>query len=314
MICGIMKSGRTAGLYANYGTALLKTHACLVTKKACLRSWHKVEAPCPMRDEPTSFDKLIVIHEISIRIVWLTLPSSSAMVNRLLIVLMFAITILIVCAVSSVSAWHDKAHIAVMDASGAPYSSCLAISPDVVATKLPKEAANHFTYVDKVTVTINDVSMQVKYYDSADSKGHLYGAIVAAANNVRDKLAKCQRPDYSYSFLAHYVGDISQPLHNSPFDLFNKVNHGRIDGIVDNVSRLTQRIVARMVPMCIRDDIDLAASVARIANVARIADGKLRYRKTMSHDDALELLGHSASLLRAITVYITEKNVNCSLY
>ena len=200
--------------------------------------------------------------------------------------------------------WHDTPHIAVMEATNVSYSSCLAIAPDILTTKLPSEAANHYSYIHCANITVENVLEQVKYYDKIDKCGHLYGAIVASTFCVRQKIIDNARPDYSYSFLAHYVGDLSQPLHNSPYDHFNKVNHDRIDGIVDNVQELTKKVSLFMVQIVLQSDDELLVAVANLANVARAADKRLRLQGTMTQKDALILLGQSASLLHAINKYI----------
>lgn len=211
---------------------------------------------------------------------------------------------------AGVSGWHDRAHISIMEASKIPYSSCLAIAPDILVTKWPTEAGNHYTFIPGTKITTSDVLAQVGLYDKEDTQGHLYGAVVASTNIVRSKLINGTRPDYSYSFLAHYVGDLSQPLHNSPYDEFNIANHNRIDGIVDKLPNLTKRVAACITPLHIQNDYELLGAVARLADNAKAADIALRVEGVMSQSDAIKLLGKSAALLRAISKYVENENID----
>lgn len=201
-----------------------------------------------------------------------------------------------------VCAWYDATHIAVMQASNAPYSSCLAIAPDVLSIKLQSEAANHYSSKNKTQITANDVLEEAGLYDQIDINGHLYGATIVSATHVYNRLVKNLRPDYYYSFLAHYVGDLSQPLHNSPYDAFNRIYHNRIDGLVNDLPDLTKRIIVHMDKQNITNNTDIVNAVVTLANDARAADRKLR-QQGLLHEDVLKLLGKSASVLYAINIY-----------
>lgn len=211
--------------------------------------------------------------------------------------------IVVICSIAPVNSWFDKTHIAVVQACNVQYSPCLAIAPDVVSHKYPVEAANHFSSAANVSVSFNYVLKQVVRYDKDDSKGHLYGAIIASARQVYKNMKNQVRPDYDYAFLAHYVGDLSQPLHNSPYDLFNKKNHKRIDGLVDDIPNLAELIFLRMGKLRICTDAEIVVAVADLANKARAADKILRNHE-FSQSDALNLLGRSATLLNAIDIYL----------
>ena len=226
------------------------------------------------------------------------------------------ILILVIAATLSIQSicWHDATHIAIMQASNTSYSPCLAIAPDVLTRKLPSEAQNHYTAVHGTEVNAQNVFEQIKYYDMAnDSTGHLYGAIVAAYRQVVISMLSGNRPDYDYSFVAHYVGDLSQPLHNSPYDSFNKKNHNRIDGIADDVRNLSILISAKMESLHIGSDDELVSTIVNLANDARDADKKLRRTCDMSLDTALTLMGKSSSMLRAIECYLNDIKVGAQI-
>ena len=217
-------------------------------------------------------------------------------------VLLTCITAFFYVNTITVGAWYDATHIAVMQASNAPYSSCLAIAPDVLSIKLTSEAANHYSSINKTQITAKDVLEQTERYNQIDKDGHLYGAIIVSSTHVYDRLVNNVRPDYYYSFLAHYVGDLSQPLHNSPYDAFNRFYHNHIDGLVNDLPNLTKRIIIHMDKQNITNNTDIVNAVVTLANDARAADRKLR-QQGLLHDDALKLLGKSASLLYAINIY-----------
>ena len=68
-------------------------------------------------------------------------------------------------------------------------------------------------------------------------------------------------------FAAHYVGNLSQPLHNTPHDGFNKKNHSAMDGIIDgeildNLGKIKLQYIT------IDSAETLVSEVARIANIS----------------------------------------------
>jgi hypothetical protein len=213
------------------------------------------------------------------------------------------LTLAVASLAAPAHAWFDDTHRAVMEASGAPYGSCVAIAPDILAHRLVTEGPNHYSN-QAAPITPADVLRQVDRVDRADAAGHVYGAIVVSARHVAAALASDKRPNYAYGFLAHYVGDLSQPLHNSPYDAFNQQHHRRIDGLVEQVPNLPAAIAARMRPLHLRNEAELATAIADVANAARAADVRLRHSGDMSQDEALDLLGRSASLLRAINDWV----------
>ncbi|HET6343797.1 MAG TPA: hypothetical protein VFH51_02645, partial [Myxococcota bacterium] len=134
----------------------------------------------------------------------------------------------------------------------------------------------------------------------ADPEGHLYGAIIAAYRTLRDAQARGARAAYPFGFLAHYVGDLTQPLHNVPHDAFNRANHARYDGVVNDRADLRDEIRRRMVPVPIPDEEALITEVVRIANITRALERTCRARGWMTQEEAFEQLARSASLLRGI--------------
>ena len=114
------------------------------------------------------------------------------------------------------------------------------------------------------------------------------------------------------TYCAHYIGDLSMPLHNVPYDDFNKTHHSTNDGVVD-LSALNNIgfIQKNMYPIVIHDENDLAREIARIANIARQLALKIKSEnRDMTQDEAYTELSHSASLLRAVLSYAKEKKRN----
>jgi hypothetical protein len=220
------------------------------------------------------------------------------------------IVLSILCS-NNASGWYDETHLAVAKASG--YSKWYnAVGADITKIKAKSvEGNNHFfNNRGNVRVTPEMVLEQAKKYnDPNDIEGHLYGAIIASLREYVGTTIKGKYAQYHLAFCAHYVGDLSQPLHNTPYDNFNKTRHLANDGIVDdrilvNISKIKEN----MYPINLNPvnfEKDLAREIARIANDARGLAHKLRREnRDMTKEEAYRQLGHSASFLKAILVYV----------
>ncbi len=203
------------------------------------------------------------------------------------------------------AAWHDETHIAIAKAAG--YSKWYsAIGADMAKIKAgDKEAHNHFVYNPQGTViTPEMVFGQVKKYNKIEKTGHLYGAIVASVRDYIKEKRKGKYGEYHLGFCAHYVGDLSQPLHNTLYNFYNWKNHNTIDGIIDEeVSENIKRI--KLYPITIEAEKDLAEEIARIANLGI----ELGYRieaenRLLTKEEAYTQISHSASLFKAILEYV----------
>ena len=138
-----------------------------------------------------------------------------------------------------------------------------------------------------------------------DEEGHLYGAIIAAMRNYHSVKKAGKFAEYHRAFAVHYIGDLSQPLHNVPNDEFNKKHHPYNDGIVDaDILNNLGEIEKRMYEIKLRSDNfeeDLAKEIARIANISRqLAFKMIAENRDMTKEEAYVQLGHSASLLKAV--------------
>jgi hypothetical protein len=203
-------------------------------------------------------------------------------------------------------AWNDEIHIAIAKAAG--YKKWYhAAGADMLKLKLGKlEAQNH--YVNNLPGTIitpQVVMKQVDRYDQIDPKGHLYGAIIHALRDYKEAVQAGKYGAYYLSFCAHYVGDLSQPLHNIVYNAFNEKYHGKIDGIVnDEILESIEKI--RIYPLRIESEKDLAEEIAGIANSAmKLATRLESENRTLTKQEAYQQISHSASLFRAILEFIS---------
>jgi hypothetical protein len=217
------------------------------------------------------------------------------------------LTILFITSFSSNSyPWHDETHIAIAKATG--YKKWYnATGADMAKLKAGKiEKLNHYVNNPRgTTVTPEMVLQQAKKYNKTnDLMGHLYGAIIASVRDYLEAKNTGKYGEYHLAFCAHYVGDLSQPLHNTLYNSYNRKNHQTTDGIIndevlDNIDKI------KIYPIKIESEKDLANEIARIANLSlkkgyHIQDEK----RLLTKDEAYEQISHSASLFKAILEYV----------
>jgi hypothetical protein len=202
--------------------------------------------------------------------------------------------------------WHDETHIAIAKATG--YKKWYnATGADMAKLKAGKiEKLNHYVNNPRgTTVTPEMVLQQAKKYNKTnDLMGHLYGAIIASVRDYLEAKNTGKYGEYHLAFCAHYVGDLSQPLHNTLYNSYNRKNHQTTDGIIndevlDNIDKI------KIYPIKIESEKDLANEIARIANLSlkkgyHIQDEK----RLLTKDEAYEQISHSASLFKAILEYV----------
>lgn len=212
--------------------------------------------------------------------------------------------------VASLDAWYDKTHVSIAKAGGYEYWFN-AVGPDIAKIKAGKlEQFNHFYNNNKeVNITPEMVLMQVSRYNKTnkpgDSEGHLYGAIIAALKEYENAVQIGKFAEYHLAYSSHYIGDLSQPLHNIQNDKYNKEHHGANDGIVDKIIfDQSEKINQHMYEIILRKEKfeeDLAKEISRIANLSRMLGYRLRKEnRDMTQEEAFIQIGHSASLFKAI--------------
>ncbi|MFC1867554.1 hypothetical protein ACFL0H_05410 [Thermodesulfobacteriota bacterium] len=212
---------------------------------------------------------------------------------------------LIVIAPGSSEAWHDETHAALAKAAG--YRKWFnAAGADMAKVKANHiEGYNHFVNNPPGTaVTQEMVFAQTEKYNQVDKFGHLYGAIIASFRNYIKKREEGDYGEYHLAYCAHYVGDLSQPLHNMIYNTFNKKHHVTVDGIINN-KVLDNLKKIRVYSIAIMTERDLATQIARIANMSLRLGSKMQDEgRPLTKEEAYIQIGHSASLFRAILRYL----------
>lgn len=152
-------------------------------------------------------------------------------------------------------------------------------------------------------VTSALVMGQVERYNQVDERGHLYGAIIASVRDYIEVERMGKYAEYHLGFCAHYVGDLSQPLHNTVYNDFNQKYHVKIDGII-NHEVLENLHKIKIYPISIESEKDLAEEIARIANLSRALGYKIeKEERLLTKQEAYTQISHSASLFKAILEY-----------
>ncbi len=224
-----------------------------------------------------------------------------------------AIFIVLVSACSSAFAWHDTTHLAVAKAAGY-YKWFNAAGPDMAKLKAGRiEAYNHFyNNPPHARITPEIVLKQAPQYNNPDDKdGHLYGAVIASLRQYLKALIAGKYAEYNLAYCIHYITDLSQPLHNMPYDSFNRAHHNTNDGIVNKgILNKLNSIKKHMYKITIdKNSIerDLSRETARIANISYKLGMVLKGEKRdMTAQEAYMQLGHSASLIHALLHALAE--------
>ncbi len=211
-------------------------------------------------------------------------------------------------------AWHDKTHLSIAEAAGFElwYS---AAAPDVAKSKSefrPIEEKNHYfnnnaqKEVDEVMV----LEQASRYNKTGDAEGHLYGAIIGAVRAYKEESASGKYAEYPLVFCAHYIGDLSMPLHNTEYDDFNKKRHTVNDGVIESSVRNNIGYIQRnMSEIIIENESDLAREIAKVANTARRLGIKIRKEnRNMTQEEAYIQVSQSSSLLKAVLNYVRKKS------
>ena len=226
------------------------------------------------------------------------------------IILKFIVVLLALIWTSQAWTWHDKTHLAVAKTAGLA-SWYNAAGPDLAKIKAGNiESYNHwYNNNAEAEVTVQIVLDQIERYNQRsrllDTEGHLYGAIIASLRAYEKDKRTGKYAEYHLAYCAHYIADLSQPLHNIPYDHFNKTFHDANDGIVDaTIFDEPQKITGHMYGIKLQPENfeeDLAREIARIANQSRKLGYKLRdENRGITKAEAYVQLGHSASLLKAV--------------
>lgn len=207
-------------------------------------------------------------------------------------------------------AWDTKTHMSISKAAGYAewYNSAGA---DIAKVKAgSREGNNHYfenSQDQKITqkLVLEQVS---RYNDHKDYEGHIYGAIIGAVREFEKRKAEGKYPDFHLAYLAHYAGDLTQPLHNMKEKGFI-YKHLAFDqavepGVLDNIDNITKNMYE--INLSKKNfEKDLAKEIARIANISIALGKKIKKEKRfITNDETYIQLGHSASLLKAVLKYL----------
>jgi len=202
--------------------------------------------------------------------------------------------------------WDGKTHLAIAKTAG--YSRWYnALGADLAKIKAGAvEAYNHYSNNPSGTViTKETVLEQAKYYNNGDHrKGHLYGAIIASVREYKQKRLDGKHADPYLDYAVHYIGDLSQPLHNTIYNDFNKKNHLNID-LMLNTKQLNSANSIKIYSVIIKNEDDLAQKIADIANIS-IKLGYLieKEHRILTTTEAMDQISYSTSLLKGLLEYL----------
>lgn len=233
------------------------------------------------------------------------------MILRLFNKTISTVFILLVLWAGSAFGWHDETHLAVAKAAGYSrwYNTTGADLAKIKAGGI--ESYNHFfNNPGNIEVTPAVVFSQIGRYNNANhTEGHLYGAVMASFREYKKAFEEKKYAEYHLAYFAHYVTDLSQPLHNVPYDAFNRSRHSRNDGIVNkgilmNIDKIYKHMYSLTLGQNNFEEA-LAREVAGIADRARRLALKLKKEKRdMTKEEAYIQLGQSASLLKAVLKHL----------
>jgi len=207
---------------------------------------------------------------------------------------------------SSSWAWNDETHLAIAKAAGYQkwYNATGADITKVKACDI--ENKNHYVNNPPGShVTAKMVIEQAhRYNDPSDETGHLYGAIIQSIREYRHTTKEGKYTEYHLAFCAHYIGDLSMPLHNTLYNAYNRKNHVATDGIIEK-EVLNNLSMIKVYPITIESETDLAREIARIANLSRNLGYQLeKVGRMLSKKDAYKQISHSASLFKGILSWL----------
>jgi hypothetical protein len=204
------------------------------------------------------------------------------------------------------TAWNDETHLAIAKAAGY-YKWYLAVGADMIKIKAGNiEPDNHFfNNAPDTPVTPALIESQLDKYNREDPPGHLYGAIIHAIRDYLETKARGKYGEYHLALCAHYVGDLSMPLHNMPLSEFTKKYHKETEQFVneEGLNRLVRKI--KIYPIKIDSETALMKEISRIANASLLLGYRLQAEdRLITRTEAYKQLGHSASLFKGILEYV----------
>lgn len=239
--------------------------------------------------------------------------------SKLFIIPAVAVSFASFTAAPTAQAWTDQTHMAIERAAGL-MSYQNACSPDVAKTiaamnKIKKNDGQGHFYDASKPPTRKDVEEQLEMIGQSRDEcpdGYILGGII---NSVRKSKAWTEMgrfDDYNYAILGHYCGDLSQPLHMSVYDDFNRkhhlnidqtLNHGDVKWDVDGVPMITKEMTVDDSVRFNSED-EIIDYMLQIANESYDLGQKLRKEdRELTHDEAIARVNRSATFFRALMRY-----------
>lgn len=244
--------------------------------------------------------------------------------------------ILILFFFSNSYAWDCKTHSYIAKKAGLRVSEVACI-PDIIRDELYDllspfhyhEASPDTVvtpeYIDRFSIDETVIEMHGKKYKISvpHPSGVLYWKILqifekmeSLDKSIRDNLLAYEYHLYS---IAHYVGDLSQPLHNFPYGEypasdgkvyaiegnFNRENHFKFDESfsyhLKNNPQIDMMIDKAIKEINIRSKEDLKREISNIANAAlKIANECVKDNRLPSEEELIQQVSWSISLIKAI--------------
>lgn len=178
-------------------------------------------------------------------------------------------------------------------------------------------------YIQKYNVRTVNVKEEGKSDAISIKIPHESGVLYWKILDLYNKMGSNELKDYQYNYfimsIAHFIGDLSQPLHNYPFKQqpaadgkiyenqgrWSSEKHTEFDYMLDALYPLSQEdmhfLRAKISVIKIKNSDDLSREVSKIANSSiNMANICFRENRIMTKKEALERIAMSISLLKAI--------------
>ena len=132
----------------------------------------------------------------------------------------------------------------------------------------------------------------------------MYGAIIGAIRAYQSDKKTGKYSEYNLAYLGHYLGDLSNPLHNTEYDEFNRKRHKDNDAVVENdINSYLQYIPVYEIE--INSENDIVDKIVQVANNAIKLGKKMRSDdRNMTQQEAYNQISQSASLFKGILKYL----------
>lgn len=218
-------------------------------------------------------------------------------------------------------AWTDQAHMAVGAAAGfTNFHNC--VGPDVshIVAKIngleQTDFQGHFFNAPgDYEITAADVYAQLQKIGKSSEEcpeGCILGGILHSVRQCREATERGDFDEYYYAVLLHYIGDLSQPLHVSPYDDFNQSHHFACDNIL--TASTAQYPVLDAIQLASKLTVDeefhvnseeeLVDAIVTLARQSQeLANTIRREDRVITQEEALLQVSRAATLSRALLHY-----------